>query len=73
MKKDEVDKLFKKREELLDRLVIYNNPAMFNARNYEPHKKRIRKQLHEISNKLHKELGFDKRFGVFYFFLNTKF
>jgi hypothetical protein len=62
---NKIDKLFKKREDLLERLSYYNDPPMFNTRNYEPHKKRLREQLHKIADTLHKELDADKRYGAF--------
>lgn len=42
MGKKDIEKLFKKRENLINKLAYYNDPPMFNTRNYEPHKKRIR-------------------------------
>jgi hypothetical protein len=56
-----VDKLLKKREELLDRLAYYNDPPMFNLKNFEPHKKRTLARLHKIADTLHKELNKDKK------------
>lgn len=60
MTKQQIDKLFKKREKLIERLAFYNDPPMFSLRNFEPHKKRTLKRLHEIADILHKELNVDK-------------
>jgi len=57
----EIDKLFDKREKILEKLSYWNNPPMFSTQNYEPHKKRARKRLHEIAEILHKELNVDKK------------
>lgn len=65
MKKEDIEKIFKKREKLLNKLAYYNDPPMLNTKNYEPHKKRIRKQLWKIADILHKELDGDKKFGAF--------
>lgn len=65
MKKKDIENLFKKREKLIEKLAYYNNPAMFDTRNYEPHKKHIRKRLCEIADILHRELDVDKRYGAF--------
>ena len=65
MGKEDIKKLFEKREILLEKLAYYNNPPMFNTRNYEPHKKRITKQLLKIANILHRELNVDKRYYAF--------
>lgn len=65
MKKIDINKLFKKREELFEKLSFYNNPPMFNTRNYELHKKRIREQLCKIANILYKELSVDKKNNAF--------
>jgi len=65
MKKEDINKLFKKREILIEKLTYYNNPPMFNTRNYEQHKNRIRKRLWEIADILHKELNVDKKYYAF--------
>lgn len=65
MKKEDIEKLFKKREELINKLAYYNNPPMFNTRNYEPQKKRIRDRLRKIADILHRELNVDKRYYAF--------
>jgi hypothetical protein len=65
MEKEDIEKLFKKREGLINKLAYYNDPPMFNTQNYEPHKKRIRERLWKISDFLHKELDVDKRYGAF--------
>ncbi len=65
MRKEDIDKLFEKREKLLETLAYYNNPPMFNLRNYEPHKKRTLKKLHEIADTLHKELNVDRNYYAF--------
>ena len=65
MKKEDIEKLFKKRENLIEKLAHYNNPPMFDTRNYEQHKKRIRERLWKIADILHRELDVDRRFGAF--------
>lgn len=65
MKKEDIEKLFKKREVLIENLAYYNNPPMFNTRNYEAHKKRIIEKLWEIADILHKELNVDKKYYAF--------
>jgi hypothetical protein len=65
MEKFNIDNLFKKREKLLERLSFYNDPPMFNTCNYEPHKKRIRKQLWKITDILCLELNIDKKGNAF--------
>lgn len=65
MEKKDIEKLFKKRENLINKLAYYNDPSMFNTRNYEPHKKRIRTQLLKIADILHRELNADKRYYAF--------
>ncbi len=65
MKPEDIIKLLKTRSELISRLSFYNNPPMFNIRNYESYKKRILKRLHKISDILHKELNVDKAYYRF--------
>lgn len=61
MIKKDINKLWKKREALLERLAFYNDPPMFNTKNYEPHKNRIRKKLNEIANTLYVALKINKK------------
>lgn len=60
MECERIDKILKKREELLEALSFYNNPPMFDTKNYNYKKKVILKRLHVIADVLYKELNIDK-------------
>lgn len=63
MSREEINKVWKKREEAFERLEYYQtqNEGFFNTRNYNPHIKRAVKRIHALNEILYREEKIDRR------------